>query len=154
MQGHHTLSLALAYHPLVDLTPFSVATAGWVVRKLDRKRGSARKNIQSFQIPLKCKNSLTFTSRIEHWVASVDTQHFYFSFCGQVNNKINLKKRSFKALPAQQSIFCVVYLLLLPFKFPHSNIPRLSPGCPLCCQPRLRLWDTTWTHLLAMSRIS
>ena len=44
------LALALAYHPLVDLTPFSVATAGGAVRKLERGgRGqeSARKNIQS-----------------------------------------------------------------------------------------------------------
>lgn len=33
----HTRPPAIAYHPLVDLTPFSVATAaGWVVRKLDR----------------------------------------------------------------------------------------------------------------------
>lgn len=43
------LALALAYHPLVDLTPFSVATAGGAVRKLEKGSGgkeSARKNIQ------------------------------------------------------------------------------------------------------------
>lgn len=53
-------ALALAYHPLVDLTPFSVATAGRVVRKLERGSGgkeSARKNIQSCLKLLKCKKA-------------------------------------------------------------------------------------------------
>lgn len=54
------LALALAYHPLVDLTPFSVATAGGVVRKLERGsegKESARKNIQSCLKLLKCKKA-------------------------------------------------------------------------------------------------
>lgn len=57
------LALALAYHPLVDLTPFSVATAGGVVRKLERGSGgkeSARKNIQSCLKLLKFKKLVIF----------------------------------------------------------------------------------------------
>lgn len=35
--------------------------------------------------------------------------------------------------------FHVIYLFLLSFQFPHSNISGLSPSCPLRCQPGLRL---------------
>lgn len=208
------LSRSFSYHPLVDLTPFSVATTWGVVRKLDRGRKCQEKHTITFhQKLLKRKNWVTFTSGIEfgficghaallvfflwvyfcvwpvrfilkkmfngikpnsssapvtmtaargHWVSycsrgktgSIFMFQYTVNLCWEqyydtqacVMGLIMVTVNLYRSVP-----FCVLYLFLLPLKLPHSNIPCLRPSCPLCSQPRLRLWNTTWTHLLAIN---
>lgn len=65
---------SLAYHPLVDLTPFSAATAGWAVRKLGRGRKCQEKHTIIFHSKLlKRKNWVTFKPGIEDFFVDLWT---------------------------------------------------------------------------------